>query len=171
MNKFKNFLIDTNSIKRLAASCTIRDLGLQCSIAIIGLMLILTAQAQNRDDVPQPTVFQAAGPNATSIQSSVDQFRAALGANNGVTAPPQPLTAGRREINWDGGNPANTATTLSPTPLDAFLVGRGTRFTTPGAGFVQAPATGLADLFETRVTPTSSNPLARCGFFRPSTAT
>jgi hypothetical protein len=110
-------------------------------------MLILTAQAQNRDDVPQPTVFQAAGPNATSIQSSVDQFRAALGANNGVTAPPQPLTAGRREINWDGGNPANTATTLSPTPLDAFLVGRGARFTTPGAGFVQAPATGLADLF------------------------
>ena len=45
-------------------------------------------------------VFQAAGPTTTSIQSSVDQFRDA------VSVP-----AGRREINWDGGNPANEATT------------------------------------------------------------
>ena len=31
-----------------------------------------------------PSVFQAAGPSAASIQSTVDQFRAALGAvNNG----------------------------------------------------------------------------------------
>jgi hypothetical protein len=97
-----------------------------------------------KDFVP-PIVFQAAGPTITSIQGSVDGFRAALGANNGITAPPQPLTEGRREINWDGGNPANTATTLTPTPiLDTFLIGRGARFTTPGSGFVQAPASGLA---------------------------
>jgi hypothetical protein len=136
---------------------------------MIGSMLVLSAHAQNRrDDVPQPTVFQAAGPNAGSIQSSVDQFRAALGANNGVTAAGGPiLTEGRREINWDGGNPANTATTLSPTPLDAFLVGRGTRFTTPGAGFVQAPAAGLADLFGNPSYATIFKPFSPMRLFSP----
>ena len=33
-----------------------------------------------------PTVFQAAGPTVTSIQSSVDQYRAALGATNNGNA-------------------------------------------------------------------------------------
>jgi hypothetical protein len=122
--------------------------GLAVTIAVIGLPAIFSAHAQNRDDAAKATVFQAAGPNASSIQSTVDAFRLALGANNGITAPPQPLTEGRREINWDGGSPANTATTLTSTPiLDAFLVGRGARFTTPGSGFVQAPASGLADVF------------------------
>jgi hypothetical protein len=115
----------------------------------MGLMLVGAAQAQKPNDAPKPTVFQAAGPDANSIQSTVDEFRAALGANNGITQPGGPIIAGgRREINWDGGSPANTTTSLTPTPtLDQFLVGRGARFTTPGTGFVQAPATGLADVF------------------------
>ena len=116
-------------------------------IALIGLMLTGTAHAQNRDDAAQPTVFQAAGRNGNSIQSAVDEFRIALGGdNNGITQPGGPILAGgRREINWDGGNTANTTTTLTPTPvLDQFLVGRGARFTTPGSGFVQAPPAGLA---------------------------
>ena len=144
MNRFKNFLLDANSVKQ-GAKNHMKRYGLAVPIAIIGLMGFVTAHAQNRNDAAQATVFQAAGPNAGSIQGVVDQFRAALGANNGITAPPQPLTEGRREINWDGGNIANTATTLTPTPiLDTFLVGRGARFTTPGSGFVQAPASGLA---------------------------
>ena len=143
MNRFKNFLLD--SVKQ-GKKNHMKRYGLAAPIAIIGLMVFVTAHAQNHG--ADATVFQAAGPNAGSIQGVVDQFRVALGANNGVTAPPQPLTEGRREINWDGGNPANTATTLTPTPiLDAFLVGRGARFTTPGSGFVQAPASGLADVF------------------------
>jgi len=144
MNRFKNFLVDADSVKQGAKNHKKRN-GLAASIAIIGLMVFVTAQAQNNDNTAEPTVFQAAGPNASSIQSAVDEFRVALGANNGATPPPQPLTTGRREINWDGGG--STATTVTPTPLDTFLVGRGARFTTPGAGFVQAPATGLADVF------------------------
>jgi hypothetical protein len=112
-------------------------------------MLILTAQAQNsnQEDAAKATVFQAAGPNAASIEGTITEFRAALGGNNnGITPPGGPIIAGgRREINWDGGNAANTTTSLTPTPvLDQFLVGRGARFTTPGSGFVQAPPSGLA---------------------------
>ena len=89
-------------------------------------------------------VFQAAGTNVTSIQSTVDQFRAALGgANNGNTAGP--IDGGRREINWDGGG--STATSLGATPFDVFLNTRGNRSITPGTGFVQAPAAGLAETF------------------------
>ena len=96
--------------------------------------------------VPPPIVFQASGPNAASIQSMVDAFRAALGnPNNGNDGIPHP--SGRREINWDGGSTSNTATSLGPTPFDVFLNGRGARFTTPGTGFVQAPPSGLATTF------------------------
>ena len=91
-----------------------------------------------------PSVFQAAGPSAASIQSTVDQFRAALGgANNGNVAGP--LDTGRREINWDGGG--STATSPGPTPFTVFLNTRGALMTTPGTGFVQATAAGLADTF------------------------
>jgi len=89
-------------------------------------------------------VFQAAGPNPGSIQSTVDQFRGAIGGiNNGNT--PGPIAAGRREINWDGGG--STATSLGVTPFDVFLNTRGNRSATPGTGFVQAPPSGLATLF------------------------
>lgn len=96
-----------------------------------------------KDTVP-PIVFQAAGPTIASIQGSVDGFRAALGApNNGNAAGP--LNGGRREINWDGGGSAATAT--AATPFNGFLVTRGALFTTPGTGFVQAPPSGLATTF------------------------
>jgi hypothetical protein len=87
-------------------------------------------------------VFQAAGPNTASIQSSVDQYRAAVS-----------VLAGRREINWDGGSQTNDATVTSGNPFTGFLISRGALFTTPdGTGFVQAPAgndvaPGLAGLF------------------------
>jgi hypothetical protein len=100
------------------------------------------AHAQNNTqfDFLPPTVFQAAGPNSASIQSSVDAFRAALkGTNNGNS--PGPLLLGRREINWDGGG-NNDATTAPVTPFNVFLDTRGAQFTTPGIGLSQAPPAG-----------------------------
>jgi hypothetical protein len=145
MNRFKNFMSGAVIVK-LAANNRMKRSALAVPIAIIGLTLILTAHAGNQDDAAKPTVFHAAGPSDDSIQGTIDGFRNMFGANNGAAAPPQPLPGGRREINWDGGG--STATTVSPTPLDNFLVGRGARFTTTGSGFVQAPATGLADVFQ-----------------------
>ena len=140
-------------------------------IAIIGLMVIGTAHAQNHD-ATGATIFQAAGPDGASIQSTVTQFQKALGDNNGITtAPPvAPLATGRREINWDGGNTANTTTTLTLTPiLDNFLSGRGARFTTPGSGFVQAPASGLAaaDVFGNPSYATIFKPFSPSRLFSP----
>ena len=93
----------------------------------------------SKDFVP-PTVFQAAGPTAASIQSTVDAFRAALGnPNNGNASGPLP--SGRREINWDGGG-ANTTTDTPVTPFNVFLNTRGGQFITPGTGLSQAPPAG-----------------------------
>jgi hypothetical protein len=116
---------------------------------VAGLVLVQTAPAQTNESYSKqfvaPIVFQAAGPSAASIQSTVDQFRAALGATNNANNPGQ--TSGRREINWDGGSPTNAATTLTGTPLTTFLNTRGANITTRGSGFVQAPPSGLADTF------------------------
>jgi len=108
----------------------------------------VSAVAQSPDPV---AVFQAAGPTSLSIQTTVDEFRAA------VSVP-----AGRREINWDGGNPANQATAEVGNPFAGFQVTRGALFTTPdGTGFVQAPAAsaispgGLAGVFNNPTYATS----------------
>ena len=104
------------------------------------------AQQSQPQPFVAPAVFQAAGPNIASIQNTVDQYRAALGAtDNGNTAGP--LADGRREINWDGAGGAATNTAPAPTPFEGFRNNRGARFTTPGAGFVQATAQGMADHF------------------------
>ncbi len=110
------------------------------------------------------TVFQAAGPTASSIQSSVDQFRIALGGINNGNAP-GPLATGRREINWDGGG--SSATSPGPTPFDVFLAGRGTRYTTPGKGFVQAPASGLATTFGNLSYESIFQPFSNVRLFSP----
>jgi hypothetical protein len=103
------------------------------------------ATSQAASDKVLPLVFQAAGPNAASIQSAVDQFRASIGGvNNGNAAGP--IATGRREINWDGGG-NNPATSPGPTPFEVFLTSRGAQITTPGTGFVQATPAGLAETF------------------------
>ena len=103
-----------------------------------------TAQAQGKSkELLPPTVFQAAGPTAESIQSTVDAYRAALGDPNNANNP-GPLPSGRREINWDGGNPPvdNTAPLPPVTPFNVFLNTRGGQFTTLGIGLTQAPPAG-----------------------------
>lgn len=119
--------------------------------AFTGVTCLVGAQptlAQS-DGVPArafvPTVFQAAGPSAASIQSTVDEFRAALRGNNNGNNPG--LTGGRREINWDGGSTTNASTSPGPTPFTVFLNTRGANITTRGTGFVQATPSGMADTF------------------------
>ena len=111
-----------------------------------------------------PTVFQAAGPSIASIQSAVDQYRAALGGiNNGNN--PGPLVTGRREINWDGGG--STATSPGPTPFTVFLNSRGGQMTTPGTGFVQAPLDGLVTTFANATHANIFQPFSPVRFFSP----
>ncbi|HEX5216864.1 MAG TPA: hypothetical protein VFV98_15490 [Vicinamibacterales bacterium] len=90
-----------------------------------------------------PIVFQAAGPNAASLQAVMDQFRLAIGGNNNGNGGS--ANSGRREINWDGGG--STATSEVSTPFSGFLANRGALFATPGTGFVQATVEGLATVF------------------------
>jgi len=110
------------------------------------------AQSKSKEDLFPPTVFQAAGSTADSIQSTVDAFRAALGNPNNGNNPPPLDRSGHREINWDGGNPNIVTTTPPVTPFNTFLDSRGAQFTTPGLGLSQGPTSGgpeggLAALF------------------------
>ena len=112
-------------------------------IAALGVLLMVLAvsgTAQAQANQPTPLVFQAAGPDAASIQSTVDEFRAALGDNN--LNNPGPIQKGRREINWDGGNPNLLDTTAPVNPFLVFLNTRGSQYKTPGLGLSQAPPSG-----------------------------
>ena len=109
-------------------------------IAAFGLLSMLLAVSETAHAQGTPLVFQAAGPDATSIQGAVDAFRAVLGDNNGNN--PGPLQKGRREINWDGGNPKLLDTTAPVNPFLVFLNTRGSQFKTPGLGLSQAPPSG-----------------------------
>jgi len=117
-------------------------------MAAFGLlwMLLPVSQSAHAQGLPArefvaPVIFQAAGSTAASIQSTVDAYRAAVGEpNNGNN--PGPLKNGRREINWDGGNPNVLDTTAPVTPFNVFLNTRGSQFTTPGLGLSQGPASG-----------------------------
>jgi hypothetical protein len=141
-----------------------------CAVsAIISNPLRGVVQAHN--DKPElfvrPVVFQAAGPTVASIQSTIDQYRAALGENNGNVAGP--LDSGRREINWDGGG--STATSIVPTPFTGFLTNRGALFTTYGSGFVQAPVAGLATTFSNPSYETIFQPFSLVRLFSPIDST
>ena len=78
--------------------------GLLSSMVLVPVGQAAQAQDKKPKELVPPSVFQAAGPTAASIQSTVDAFRAALGEPNNANTP-GPLAIGRREINWDGGGP------------------------------------------------------------------
>lgn len=149
------------------------------SFTAFGLLAVLTAgnlhetthaQDNTPKDFVSPTVFQAAGPNAASIQSTVDAFRAALGnPNNGSV--PAPLATGHREINWDGGGGVDV-TTAPVTPFNVFLNTRGAQFTTPGIGLSQAPPSGgpqggIAALFDNPTYATAFSTFSPLRLFTP----
>ena len=126
--------------------------GLLSVVVLVPIRQTADAQGNTPKDFVPPVVFQAAGPNVASIQSSVDAYRAALGDPNNGNAP-GPLASGRREINWDGGG-ANQTTDVPVTPFNVFLNTRGGQFTTPGTGLSQGPPSGgpqggFATLFDT----------------------
>jgi len=110
------------------------------AFGVLSMVLTVSGTAQAQVDQPTPLVFQAAGPDATSIQGAVDAFRAALGDNN--LNKPGPIQKGRREINWDGGNPNLMDTTPPVNPFLVFLNTRGSQYKTPGLGLSQAPPSG-----------------------------
>jgi hypothetical protein len=131
------------AVKRLIRSTIITAFGL---LAALPVCQIAHAQDNLDRSFVAPSVFQAAGPTAASIQGTVDAFRAALGdPNNGNN--PGPLPSGRREINWDGGDPNIMDTTAPVTPFNVFQNTRGAQFTTAGTGLSQATPTGLSVLF------------------------
>jgi hypothetical protein len=128
-----------------------------------------------------PVVFSAAGPNAASIQTTVDNFRAALGdPNNGNAAGP--LLTGRREINWDGGGAG--AAVLTNMPHDLFKPNRGAFFEpgvtifsisgapTPEFGNINATYPDIFTTFSAPrlFSPTNSN-VTEVIFFVPGTNT
>src|SRR6478752_4943023 len=112
------------------------------AFGVLSMVLAVSETAQAQANQPTPLVFQAAGPDAASIQSAVDAYRASLGDNN--LNNPGPIQKGRREINWDGGNPNLLATTAPVNPFLTFLNTRGSQFKTPGLGLSQAPPSGGA---------------------------
>ena len=135
--------------KQSVINSNIRATALAC-FGLLWMAAAVTETAHAQSTVVVPQVFQAAGPDAASIQSTVDAFRTALGSSNGNN--PGPLPLGRREINWDGGNPNVLDTTAPVNPFLVFLNTRGSQFKTPGLGLSQGPASGgpqggLAALF------------------------
>src|ERR1044072_2420582 len=101
-------------------------------LSLLAAFVVLPRLAGAQDDVATASaaevsdrvaVVQAAGPAASAIQGTVDQYRAAVGAPNNGNGPS--AVAGRREINWDGGSTINEATTVSGNPFSGFLITRG----------------------------------------------
>jgi len=149
--------------KFMPVTLAVRDTTKKFMLVALAMILTLSAfsvqvrQAQAQGNTSEDedfVVFQAAGPTAASIQSTVAAYRAALGDPNNGNAPGQP--SGRREINWDGGSTTNLNTVVAGSTFTGFQGTRGALFTTPGTGFVQAPAAadpvqfppgGLAGLF------------------------
>ena len=175
MKKHMNLLVVS---RREEQGTAIKQMKAAQLVVVFGMGLILMSCGQTGDgstnsalaqgttgrDFVAPTVFQAAGPNIASIQNTIDQYRAALGATNNGNVP-GPLTNGRREINWDGGG--STATSVVGTPFTGFLANRGALFTTTGTGFVQAPLAGLADTFHNETYLTIFQPFSPQRLFSP----
>ena len=69
-------------------------------VVAFAVSIAVSSAAQAGGGAPPVNVQQAAGTSATAIQSSVDAYRADLGALNPNVAGS--FGSGRREINWDG---------------------------------------------------------------------
>ncbi len=97
---------------------------------------------------------QACGANAASIQATVDQLRADLGALNPNVAGSFP--SGRREINWDGVPDALSAPNNLPANFFNVNSPRGVVFSTPGTGFQVSANAGVAPVRFDNINPTYS---------------
>lgn len=88
-------------------------------------------------------VFFGSGSDPAAIQGTVDAFRNALGANNGVGGS---FASGRREINWDGVPDARAAPNLLPADFFNTTSPRGAVFSTPGTGLQVSANAGVAPI-------------------------
>ena len=160
-----------------------KQLRLLTIVAAFGVLSVMTsisdrqahAQEDSSKDAVQPIVFQAAGPDAASIQGTVDAFRAAWEPTTAIRRGRSPAVAARST----GTAVAKTTRRQPPvTPFDVFLNTRGAQFTTQGTGLTQAPprhpsvpATAAWPLFNNPTYATSSARSARCACSPRSAAT
>lgn len=96
------------------------------------LLVVATAPVQ-----ASSTTFSAAGGDPSAIQTTVDDFRDALGTLN----PFEPVqnADGRRQINWDAAPAFISTPNAFPGDFFNFSAApraRGIEFTTPGTGFL-----------------------------------
>lgn len=87
-----------------------------------------------------PIVTSVGGSSPAAISSTVDAFRASLGALNANVAGS--FGVGRREINWDGVPDARSAPNNLPANFFNVNSPRGAVFSTPGTGFQVSAAVG-----------------------------
>jgi hypothetical protein len=129
--------------------------------------VVITLAAPGTSKAAFVTFSAGGNSTASSIQSTVDNFRTALGnPNNGNAAGP--LTSGRREINWDGGGATTSAPGLTTSPFTVFFNTRGAGITTPGTGFLQTPLDSAANAPElAALNPTYVGPGTPFNFFSP----
>lgn len=97
------------------------------------LAIGLTAAAFATAGSAQAIERSASGADASAIQGAVDQFRADLGANNGVG---NSFVSGRREINWDGVPNGASAPNSIRADFFNFNSARGVMFTSTAGPFV-----------------------------------
>jgi len=82
------------------------------------------------------TPFSAAGADPAAIQTTVDDFRNALGTLNPFT--PVQNADGRRQVDWDAAPAAVSSPNMFPGDFFNFSASpraRGIEFSTPGTGF------------------------------------
>ena len=120
-------------------------------VGFVALSVLLTLPAR---EASAQVVFQAAGPDAASIQGAVDGFRTALGDLN-TTLPA--LTSGRREINWDGVPTQFAAPNALPADFFNINSPRGVVLSTPGDEFQVSGALGVAPIEFDNLDPTFSS--------------
>jgi hypothetical protein len=124
-------------------------------VVAVAVSTAVSSAAQAGGGAPPVNVQQAAGTSAAAIQSSVDAYRADLGALNPNV--PGSFGSGRREINWDGVPDAFSAPNLMPADFFNVNSPRGAVFTTNGFGFQVSANAGVAPIEFDNINPTYSS--------------
>lgn len=109
---------------------------MKCSCLLPTLLLTTFSLCSGVNSAHAVTLFSAAGSSPAVIQSSVDNFRNALGVLNPFV--PEEFADGRRQINWDAAPAAVSSPNSFPSDFFNFSSApraRGIEFTTPGTGF------------------------------------
>ena len=124
-----------------------RSLCLKAGIPAVPVLLLSLGSTL------EAAVFVANGANPAAIQATVDNFRAALGANNGVGGS---FASGRREINWDAVPDQFAAPNNLPGNFFNVNSPRGAVFSTAGTGFQVSGNAGVAPIEFDNINPTYS---------------